>query len=53
MMTTLPDEFKMLVSECNVESIVYNKSGYGMQANIKVTYKKYKKDSRQITVELF
>ena len=36
----LPDEIKMLVSEGNVESIVYYGSGYGMQANYKVTSKK-------------
>ena len=33
----LPDEFKILVSEGNVESIFYYGSGYGMQANYKVT----------------
>ena len=36
----LPDEIKMLVSEGNVEPIVYYGSGYGTQANYKVTYKK-------------
>ena len=36
----LPDEIKMLVSEGNVESLVYYGSGYGFQANYKVTYKK-------------
>ena len=43
---SLPDEIKMLVSEGNVESIVYYGKGYGMQANYKVTYKKDDKDSR-------
>ena len=37
---SLPDEVKMLVNEGNVETIVYYGSGYGMQANYKVTYKK-------------
>ena len=36
----LPDEIKKLVSEGNVESIVYYGSGYGMQAKYKVIYKK-------------
>ena len=36
----LPDEIKMLVSEGNVESIVYYGSGCGIQAIYKVTYKK-------------
>ena len=48
-----PDEIKMLVSEGNVESIVYLGSGYGMQANYKVTYKKDDKDSRYTTYEFF
>ena len=49
----LPDEIKMLVSEGNVESIVYHGSGYGMQANNQVTYKKDDKDSRYTTYEFF
>ena len=49
----LPDEIKMLVSEGNVESIVYYGIGYGMQANYKVTYKKDDKDSRYTTYEFF
>ena len=49
----LPDEIKMLVSEGNVESIVYYGSGYGMQANNRVTYKKDNKDSRYTTYEFF
>ena len=49
----LPDEIKMLVSEGNVESIVYYGSGYGMQAKCKVTYKKDDKDSRYTTYEFF
>ena len=49
----LPDEIKRLVSEGNVESIVYYGSGYRMQANYKVTYKRDDKDSRYTTYELF
>ena len=49
----VPDEFKMLVSEGNLESIVYYASSYGMQANYKVTYKKDDKDSRYTTYEFF
>ena len=49
----LPDEIKKLVSEGNVESIVYYGSGYGLQANYKVTYKKDDKDSRYTTYEFF
>ena len=49
----LPDEIKMLVSEGNVESIVYYGSWHGMQANYKVTYKKDDRDSRYTTYEFF
>ena len=49
----LPDEIKMLVSEGNVESIVYYGIGYNMQANYKVTYKKDEKHSRYTTYEFF
>ena len=42
----LPAEIKMLVSEGKVESIFYYGSGYGLQSNYKVTYKKDDKDSR-------
>ena len=45
----LPDEIKLLVSEGNVESIVYYGNGYGMQANYNVIYKKDDKDSRFTT----
>ena len=43
----------MCVSEGNEESIVYYGSGYGMQANYKVTYKKDDKDSTNTTYEFF
>ena len=49
---SLPDEIKLFINEGNVESIVYYGSGYGMQANYKVTYKK-DKDSRYTTYEFF
>ena len=49
----LPDEIKMMVSEGNVESIVYYGSGYGMQANYKLTYKKDDNDYRYTTYEFF
>ena len=48
----LPDEIKLLVSEGNVESVVYNGSGYRMQANYKLTYKKEEKDSGYTSYEL-
>ena len=41
---SLPEEIKEVVSEGNVESIVYYAIGSGMQANYKVTYKKDQKD---------
>ena len=47
----LPGENKMMVSESNVESIVYYGSGYGMQANRKVAYKKDDKASRYTKYE--
>ena len=49
----LPVEIKMLVSEGNVESIVYYGSDYGIQGNYKLTYKKDDKDSRYTTYEFF
>ena len=49
----LPDENKMMVSEGNVESIVYYGSGYGMQANYKLTYKKDDRDYRYTTYDFF
>ena len=49
----LPDQIKMLVSEGSVGSIVYYGSGYGMQANYIVTYKKDDKDSRYTSYEFF
>ena len=45
----LPGEIEGAVSEGNVGSIVYYANGDGMQANYKVTYKKYEKDSRYTT----
>ena len=48
---SLPDEIKGVVSEGNVESIVYLANGDGMQANYKVTYKKDEKDSRYTTYD--
>ena len=50
---SLPDEIKQVVSNGNVESIVYYAKEYGMQSNYKVTYKKEDKDSRYTTYEFF
>ena len=50
---SLPEEIKEVVSEGNVESIVYYAIGGGMQANYKVTYKKDEKDSRYTTYDFF
>ena len=49
----IQNENKMLVSEVNVESVVYYGSGYGMQANYTVTYKEDDKDSRYTTYGFF
>ena len=50
---SLPDEINEVVSEGNVESIVYCAIGGGMQANYKVTYKKDEKDSGYTTYDFF
>ena len=42
----------MLVSESNVEPVVYYGSGYRMQANYKLTYEKEDKDSGYTCYEL-
>ena len=50
---SLPDEIKDVVSEGNVESIVYYAIGGVMQANYKITCKKDEKDSRYTTYDFF
>ena len=50
---SLPDEIKEVVSEGNVESIVFYANGGDMHANYKMTYKKDEKDSRYTTYDFF